>query len=265
MMKSCLFLIVLLICTLNVAQADNQEAWQELTDPGSTTDNARQVAQNSENFESTEERIIREHNEYLKSKNEEEREEELRQRIYHEGALYHIGFDIGFGELENFLFPNADGAAVLADSTLSIALSFQRFFFVDPRWGRAGLGFNLSGIGARKPFRSIGTFITVGPRVTYEALLGIGQVFVPMLTLGYDKVFNRIDDDDSELSDDFSSFVFELGLMINLNRADPHTGTQSLVSTGVKKFNLVINYQKRSGDGEARSSSAYQLGFIFEY
>lgn len=217
--------------------------------------------------EELEQRLYKEHGEYRERRNREDEEIALRQQIFHERSRYHIGLDFTLNDLRDFDFGSQ--ARDATGNMMGLQFHYKRFPIATTTWGRVGIG-GVAGVIGNNPdnakFFKL-RFFNLGPRISYEGLFTTGQIFVPVVFLGYEYLINRTNTPTPEpaVEDNFSTFVYGLGVYINLNRADPATGTSALVNIGVRKFDLAVMFNQRSGDTDARSSSSFAAGLRFEY
>lgn len=219
-----------------------------------------------------ERRLYKVYSKYRKRRNHEDEEIRLRQQILHERSRHHIGFDITFSDLGNF---NFDPIEEDLGSIRGLELHYKYFPVATTSRGRVGLG-GVAGVIGNNPsgVRFKSRLFNLGPRVSYEGLFTTGQVFVPVVFLGYEFILNRLNRPNnipdeyrnkSFSTDDFSTFVYGLGVFLNLNRADPATGTSALVNIGIRKFDLAVMFKNRIGDSDEKSSSYFSTGLRFEY
>lgn len=228
---------------------------------------------------SQEDMIRAEFEAYAQRRQEEDEERRLRQAIFHEGAKNIINFDATYGDLAKFKRPSYTTTAGTFRSdrggdTTGFAIGYNRVLMKARRVGRLSLGLNAGGIVTMgSSSRSRMAFYNVGPRAQFEFQFSVGQMLIPVAYVGYDKVFNLENSTDptmtaalnKQYTDDFNTFVYGAGLLVNLNTLDTRTATQSLVSTGIRRFSLALLYHKRQGDTASRSSDGAMLGLRFDY
>ena len=185
-----------------------------------------------------------------------EREEALdkhqafKQNLHYEGSKNQISLEVALDDFGNFVFPTPkDASAEESTSTLSFFLSYMLYPLPKFEYGRLGIGGRFGVIGRSDFSQSYPFFIALGPKISYAAQFMVGQVIVPVAELGYEKIYNRIEEKGNAgiNTKDFNSMVFTLGLLINLNRLDPNTAMKSVSSSGVRKYYLSLLFQKRSG------------------
>ena len=214
---------------------------------------------------SKEDEILTEYEAYVKKKEEEVNEDRLRQRVFHEGAKNNIAFDITLDDLNKYNWGPDSG---LPNSSYGVNLGYNAVPWRSKRIGRFAIGLNAGIIGLSRSSGHFRTaFFQAGPRASYELKFMTAQAIVPTAFIGYDRLFNQIKGQNLRVGAEQSlnSLVFGGGILINLNRLDSSTGTKSLVSTGIRKFNLALLYQSRKGDTTSQSSSFFSAGFRFEY
>ena len=220
---------------------------------------------------SKEEQIQSEYDAYIRRKEEDSEEDRMRQRLFHEGSHNNFAFDVAIDELAKF---NRGQNSGYADSTYGISFGYNRVPWRSRYFGRLSIGLQAGVIGVSSGgahFRV--AFIDAGPRVTYEMKFLTAQILVPVGFIGYDHVRNQIEPvstagqpaPPTSASEDFNTLVYGGGILLNLNRLDSGTGTQALVSTGIRKFNLAVLFVARKGDSADRSSNHMSFGLRFEY
>lgn len=222
---------------------------------------------------SKEDEIRGEYEAYVRKKEEEADEDRMRQRLFHENAKNNTNFDVSLNDLGKMVLGDR---TELPTDTIGINIGYNHIPWRSRYFGRLGVGLNLGVIGLNKSgahFRA--AFFNVGPRISYELKFLTAQILVPIAYVGYDRIFNQLVQTSApgrqamptafNINDDFNTLIYGAGLMFNLNRLDAKTGTQALVTSGIRKFNLVALYQMRKGDIEQRSSNHISLGLRFEY
>ena len=215
---------------------------------------------------SQEDLIQAEYDAYTRRKQENATEDRMRQAVFHEGSRNTFSLDFSANDFNKF---NLGRDSQYGGINYGVGLGYSRVIIRSRYAGRAILGLHAGGVWNREAGKII--FFPVGPRFVYELKFLVGQMLVPIAFVGYDQVFNRVDTAvpttgvDPVNKENFGSLVYGAGLMVNLNRLDARTGTQALVSTGIRKFNLALLYSLRSGSTDQLSADFFTAGLRFEY
>ena len=215
------------------------------------------------------ESIRRTHEKKIEREEKREDYKSFKQNLHYEGAKNQLSIEVALEDFSNFTYPLSEEASSGEDKidTLSFFLSYILYPLPRLKFGRIGIGGRIGVVGKNDFSQSYPFFITLGPKVSYAANFMVGQLIVPVVELGYEKVFNRIDSgSNSDIdAEDFNTTILGLGLLINLNQLDAHAAMDSMASSGIRKYYLSLMYQSRSGDKEGYGSGAYVAGIRFEF
>lgn len=222
--------------------------------------------------------LFDEHMQARKLHAKDEREWEQRALFYHEGGKYQLGLDYSPKAFPDYDFDRS--ATVRTFDTQGAMFSFLYFPLASLDYGRLGVGPNvgffltkyafttqLEAGGTKADSNRVRSFLSYGARIKYEFQYFLGQLFVPFVYFGYDRVSVRAFQVAAAglnfPKNNFDSQAYGGGLSMNLNRLEPSSGSRSLVSSGIKKYYLTYTYEPRSD--APSSGKSHLLGLRFEY
>lgn len=229
-----------------------------------------------------------------KRKMEDDKEKLARRKemVRHEASRNHFEIDYVPNGFANFNFggitPSGLSPTPLSETSSGISIEWI-YFLLTHGPGRFGFGPAAAMYRAQPNVNLHGTapdFTTIGLKATYEFQFLFNQLLVPFIVGGIDYV-NLGPYTNNQAASAFNApnipnggpFIngtavsggsaytpyFGVGLAINLNPLEWKAASDSLISTGIRKYYLAFTYQDRTNANPNYAGRSLFIGIRFEY